>query len=243
MLVIFGYAIVLGVRQNKIAHVGSLISLLVFASMSYPFNILPFLIVLVWLISVCVSNYKNCISQTRLTLVLLCASSIITSYCIINRYPTYDAYRSWKDVKPLYSSTMYEEAVVEYEKLFPYLKDQAAFLFEYAQSLSKTSSYEKSNDILEKATQISCDPMFYNIMGKNFQAMKQYENAEKSFLRASYIVPSRLYPHYLLFLLYCEIGDKLKAKQTAEYIYHKEIKVDSPAVQEIKQKVKKILDQ
>ena len=97
---------------------------------------------------------------------------------------------------------IFERTVDNYKKLYPLLKDQPAFLFEYGQCLSRTGQPETSNLILEEAARLSADPMIRNIMGKNYQTMKQYPQAESAFLKASRMVPNRLYPLYLLSKMY-----------------------------------------
>ena len=62
----------------------------------------------------------------------------------------------------------------------------------------------KSNEILEKGTHYSSDPMFFNIMGKNYQQLKQYDKAEYMFYQAIYRIPHKLYPYYLLMKMYIE---------------------------------------
>ena len=96
-----------------------------------------------------------------------------------------------------YHAGLYKDTAESYEALYPYLNDQIRFLFEYAQCLSKSDQPEKSNAVLLHATQISCDPMLYNIMGKNYQAMKQYKQAETVFIKVTHMVPSpALIPRY-----------------------------------------------
>jgi hypothetical protein len=48
------YTLVLGVRNGNYLPAGSLVSLLIFALMSYPFNVLPFVIAFVFLAALCV---------------------------------------------------------------------------------------------------------------------------------------------------------------------------------------------
>jgi tetratricopeptide (TPR) repeat protein len=119
------------------------------------------------------------------------------------------------------------------------LQDEIKFLFEYAQSLSKTEEYEKSNEVLQRAMQISCDPMLYNIMGKNYQALLQYELAEQNFKKASNLVPNRLYPHYLLAKLYHEMRLREKAESETNIVLTKKPKVDSKAVEEMRDELKR----
>jgi tetratricopeptide (TPR) repeat protein len=132
---------------------------------------------------------------------------------------------------------MYREAIEEYAEQYPYLQDDIKFLFNYAQSLSKSEQYNESNEILRRAMQISCDPMLYNIMGRNCQVLKQYEQAEQCFKKAANLVPNRLYPHYLLAKLYHETGQKDKMKTEINIVLTKPPKVESMAVEEMREEL------
>ena len=83
-----------------------------------------------------------------------------------------------------------------------YMKYDISFLFAYGQSLNKIGEYEKSNSIIKIGTEISSDPMFWNVMGNNYLAMGMYRKAEDCYKEAFYMVPNRLYPLYLLAKLY-----------------------------------------
>jgi tetratricopeptide (TPR) repeat protein len=80
-------------------------------------------------------------------------------------------------------------------------------------------------------------------MGKNCQALKQYELAEQSFRKAANLVPSRLYPHYLLAKLYHETGQKDKAEEETDIVLTKLPKVESMAVEEMKNELIKLRDE
>jgi hypothetical protein len=77
-------------------------------------------------------------------------------------------------------------------------------------------------------------------MGKNYQAMKAYNLAELSFRKASFMVPNRIYPHYLLMKLYIEMGEEEKAKAAARIILTKEPKVMSTAIKEMREEARLI---
>jgi hypothetical protein len=55
-------------------------------------------------------------------------------------------------------------------------------------------------------------------------------------------VPSRLYPYYLLAILYDEIGDGERVCKMAEFTRIKEAKVHSKAVEEIRIELKLLCD-
>ena len=226
---------------------GAFISLLVFAFFSYPFNVLPFLIVLVLFVAIggklsirlVSENDRKSVSIRPIYLSICCV--MVTAICLWIQYPVYNAYKKWKHHQKYYQEGMFKEVTKHYESLYPYLNDQIQFLFEYGRSLSQSEQPEKSNEVLQRAMQIRCDPMLYNIMGKNYQAMKEYGLAEKSFRKALMIVPNRIYPYYLLMLLYIETEETEKATETALIVLTKEPKVESTAIEEMREEARKIV--
>ena len=77
-------------------------------------------------------------------------------------------------------------------------------------------------------------------MGKNYQAMQEYDSAERHFQKAALIVPNRVYPYYLLMKMYVEMGEMEKARENAEIVLTKEPKVQSTAVKEMREEAKSI---
>ena len=240
-LCIVGYSLYIGIKRKKIAATSSLLALLIVAGASYPFSVLPFLIVFVFLLALIHNEEKGIAIPKPASVVLAFCGLIIVSLCLYNRYPTYDAYKKWNKVKMLYSYGN-KEVVEEYRNIYPLLSDQIQFLFEYAQCFNKSEQYEESNEVLEKAVKISCDSMLYNVMGKNFHALKQYQKAEQCFIKSSNIVPNRLYPYYLMALMYIDAGEMEKAKEMAQIVLTKEPKVQSTAVREMRNEMKKLLE-
>jgi tetratricopeptide (TPR) repeat protein len=178
---------------------------------------------------------KSANMQIRTVLIV----AFVTIALSMNKiYPLYGAYKQWNKTELLYNMDLHKEAVVEYAKQNPYLQDEVHFLFEYAQSLSKSRQYEKSNEILRQAMQISCDPMLYNIMGKNYQALKEYSLAEQNLKKSINLVTSRLYPHYLLAKLYHEMGLKDEAEAETNIVMTKTPKVESMAIEEMRKELK-----
>ena len=239
---IIGYSIFIGIKRKKIAATSSLIALLIIAGASYPFSVLPFLIVFVFLLALIHNDEKGITIPKPTSVAFAFCGLIVVSLCLYNSYPTYDAYKKWNKVKRLYGIGNNKEVTVEYRNIYPYLSDRIQFLFEYAQCLNKSEQYEESNEVLGTAVKISCDPMLYNIMGKNYQAMKQYHEAERCFVKSSNIVPSRIYPYYLMTLMYVDAGETEKAKEMAQIVLTKEPKVQSTAIKEMRNEMKKLLE-
>lgn len=116
--------------------------------------------------------------------------------------------------------------------------------FAIGHSLHKTRKFRKSNDILLALLHHSSDPMILNIIGKNYQSLGIPDSAEYYLMKSTNRCPNRLYPHYLLMNLY---SDSLSYNQNkmiheAEILITMKEKVPSPAVDEMRQKARVILN-
>ena len=85
-------------------------------------------------------------------------------------------------------------------------------------ALHQAGRYEESTKVLEKGAMLSCDPMFEIIMGKNAEALGDFDRAEELYEKAHYMVPSRLYPLVRLMRLQIRLGSDEAALETAREI-------------------------
>jgi len=205
-LLAIGSAIYKGLKQRKHAVVGSIISLSVFATMSYPFSVLPFIISIVFLLAQCRTNYsynkpiKSRYTQTEILVVVL---SIVIIPCLINRYNYYKAYKRWGYLTT--NTARFGLGLVdEYEKLERYLCDNPHFINEYALRLTKKGDYEKSIFTLEKGKNISVNFNTYFALADNYKKMKNYSIAENYILAGMKLLPNQAYDYYILLDLYIE---------------------------------------
>lgn len=115
--------------------------------------------------------------------------------------------------------------------------------FEMAKIYSAGKNYQKSNIILQSILPYTSDPMPLNILGKNYRSLGMPDSAEHYFIRASHRCPNRLYPHYMLMQLYSDSAsfNHESRKRQAEFIVSAPVKIQSPAVSEIKREAQKVL--
>ena len=88
--------------------------------------------------------------------------------------------------------------------------------------------------------------MILNIIGKNCQALGRYEEAEEWFIRSTHRLPNRIYPYYLLAKLYTECPDifpRKKMEWAVRVVMEKEAKVQSTAIRQMREEVKKLLNE
>lgn len=235
VLLIIAFCLWKGNREGRIGICGGVISVLVFAFSSYPMQIPGFAVTFYFLLAACV------IGRSKIML-LFFISIIILLGTYYWKYNQYDACKNWYRSKMLYNIGAYQSAKEEYEKLYSELKNRGAFLFEYGYCLHKLKQYDSSTIVLEEAMKHSCDPMLLNIIGKNYQAVGKYEKAEESLIRSTHRLPGRIYPYYLLAKLYAEseYQQPEKLKRMVEVVLTKEPKVQSIAVREMREEVKKL---
>jgi O-antigen ligase len=226
-----------GMRLGRTGICGGIISLAVFSCSSYPLQLPVFVVSLLVLLFASIAGTK------RVWFMAFSLGIAIWSLCLWQT-GDYDESRKWTKVRMLYHAGAYESARVVYDALYPALKDRAEFMFEYGRCLHKLGQYDASNRMLQIASQLTCDPMVLNVMAKNYQMAGQYEEAEKCLYRSINRLPGRIYPYYLLAKLYAEpqFFQPGKFEFAARMVMTKEPKVQSTAIREMREEVKRLLN-
>lgn len=236
-----------GSRKQLAGIDGCLVSLMVFACFSYPLHIPA--IVSVWLLTLVVLCGEGLImiKRKRNAVAILLPVVVAGLTASMDMYGIYSertrAVREWMPVRVLNHSGAFNAAAEEYGKLYDKMSWNKDFCFEYGRALYKAGSYDKAEEVLLKAMAVSGDPMILNMLGRNAQENGEYKKAEKYLLRSTRRLPERVYPHYLLVKLYAEpeYFDMVKLIREAECVLNVEPKVNSTAIREMRQEVKKIL--
>ena len=238
-----------GIRNKQTGTAGSFLALSVFAFASYPYYLWEFPVIWVLLGAVCVSKTEKAHRKKKakrnivfpiVFLALLFAGTLI---CTKQLTPYLKAKKEWEKIRPLYTVQAYQNALDGYERLYSTLNCNPKFVFEYAVTLNAVKQYEKADSVLSRGLLLSCDPMFYNVKGRNNHEMGEYEKAETCYLNSIHLLPERIYPYYLLTKLYADSANyqPQKMKQAACAVLEKEPKVHSTAIDEMRNEVKKIL--
>ncbi len=205
IFVIF-FAIVISLKRGTIWCYG-LISFAVFSLFSYPLQCIQFRILFPVLLACSFFDGLRLMQNKRWALISIYAIAFLSfSAYFIHQIPLLKKQReieaSWNNVRKWYKKEFYDYVVEDCDSLLPYMNNDREFLFDYGHSLYLTGNYAKSDSILIIGTKISCDPMFWNIMGNNSLSQGKFREAEECYKHAFYMVPNRLYPLYLLAKMY-----------------------------------------
>ncbi|MEN7549833.1 O-antigen ligase family protein [Rapidithrix thailandica] len=152
-----------------------------------------------------------------------------------------DAYTTWKHAFQTYQTGAYEACLEDYEKAWPYLQHNGGFLNNYGKALSMAGEHKKAIEVLTQAQNYLSNTITYTALGDSYKALGKHALAEKAYLQAWQMIPSRFYPKYLLAKLYEETNQKQKAREVAKELLEKEVKVESRAINEIKNEMEAIL--
>ncbi len=226
----------------------SLITLLVFSLFSYPFDISSFLLQLVVVVAVLAGYSKPVIHLTGnkrmfVTIPLSLLLVFGTIHFTTQRKEYYKALKTWQQADRLYNMNAYNRVVEAYEEALPTLKINGLFLQMYGKALNMDEQYEQSNKMLALAQKRLSSQIIQNTLGDNHKALGYFTEAEMAYTKSANMIPSLIYPKYLLAKLYTESGQHYKAQQTAEKILNSNVKVESSATREIMKEMKEIITQ
>lgn len=232
--------------KGKVLRIG-LLCLLIFSMFSYPFDLLPYQIIFVLIAAYAASENKEAVPSTKWhqlsrrfvvpIIALICILTLSSFlYChIVERKKAESDYQ-------MMAGVAHVDFIDDYYELFPYLRNNPRYLFDFGKMLAKDGRYNDSNAMLHLGTLVSNDPMFHVIQGNNYCKMGLHKEAEQAYQKAFSIMPNRIYPLYRLMLLYKEKGDIARMKDMAHKIIAFNVKVASPATKEMQENAENLLN-
>lgn len=232
-LLILGLIIKKSYREKTFGLSGALIAIMVFAFASYPLHLPVFVVVAILIFFGIIINN----SQKIFAITVPIAAVLFSAFNLSSLNQKSTNVTSWTRMQILYRNKCYGDVVNRYSTIYDSMSWNPRFVYEYGHSLYKSKQYEAAIPILENAARLSADPMPLNVLGECHQALQQYDAAETYYRRAANRIPSRLYPHYLLYFLYCDMENDSLRRREYELVNTLEIKTESPATRDLRKKV------
>lgn len=226
-------------RRGEVSAYGWLV-LLVSSLFSYPFALWPFLSLAVAWVALAVSLEAGTAEVRWWKRTAVWPVVAAGGWCVWNLSDDtarrVEAYEEFRRVCGIQDVAFLED----YRKKYEDLKAYPDFLFTFGTALREAGRYNESNAMLRQGTRVSCDPVFYTLMGNNYRDLGAVAEAESAYRKAFGMLPGRMYPLYRLMKLYEAEGQMRKAEEMARQIIAFRPKVDSPAVREMKNEAKKL---
>jgi len=226
-------------RWLRIGSIGCLISIFVCSLFSNPFHITPMLLILAFHLAMILPSRKVDISfkkRKRLIprLIAIFFAMFVSHYAFVH----YRAEAEWEKASELAKYYTFANATKEYEKAFPTLKNDGDFLFNYGAEASLAGNYDLAITLLEEAKKYNSFSNLFLYLGDAYSGVNQFILAEKNYLQAIYITPSRIFPKFQLIQLYKKWNKLELAKtwgiKTLEY----PVKIKSPMAEDLLNEIK-----
>lgn len=239
----------------------SLVSILIFSLFYFPFHILPTFINFIFLLSlisacfgniVLSSNELNPFNSPSLTkrrgqgislrqpflASLALALLIFSGFILVTTYKLSNSYKVWKQANLVAYPGLYNDSIKMFKSVYPELKDNGEFLFNYGGILTLNKNYKEAAELLEESKKNYTDPKQYINLGVCYENLKNYEKAENNYKYASDMIPNLFYPKYLLAKLFVKEKKIEEAKILSKEILESKAKIRSTAVKQMKEEIR-----
>jgi O-antigen polymerase len=223
-------------------------AIIICGQFSYPFDIVPVLIVFfvnaglmsglsepIKLNHTITAKFKKGFRKPSPGSVAFAVFLCCISIAVFDRAKTrHDAYKRWMY---LFSNG---KGSAQLSSIYPVLQDDNEFVVYYTEQLFKEKKYGRIIEVLEEYNSHYTSP--YNILtiARAYAAVNQKVNAENNFLLAVNMLPNRFENRFLLARFYYENNMFDKAIEISNEILNMRIKVPSVTADDIKKKAKVI---
>ena len=217
-----------------------LFSLIIFSLFSYPFEMLPYRILLTILVAIIATKSAKGRYVRKIwwhPIVLVSITFVFSIFLLketLNRKESEEGYSIISEQRDVFF-------LKDYWELLPDERDNSYFLFDMAKRLHRRGRYQDSNAILKQGILISRDPIFFTMMGNNYKSMGMTNKADSAYIQAYHHLPNMIYPLYLRMLLQQEQGNMVLAQSLAQQIVTMNPKIKSPATDEMQKNAREIL--
>ena len=126
---------------------------------------------------------------------------------------------------------------------YAHLYHKDLFLYNYAAELNVVGDYMESQQIALECDSLWADYDLQMLIGVNCLQLQQYSETETYLRKAAAMCPVKFMPLFQLTKLYQETERQEEAQELAQIILDKEVKIASPVINSIKNKMRYLLNE
>jgi O-antigen polymerase len=222
----------------KNALIGIFISFIILSCFSYPLYYTPVWFLLSYCIFVLFSERlpaKKLSAAGKILSVGVCMAGILFfSFKMLNEI-------QWKSIAVRSLQGQTQQMLPRYRKIYPYLKHNALFLYNYGAELNVAKQYRESIITLNECQKKFNDYDLQMILADNYYRAGDTTKAILTYQHAANMIPCRFLPLYRLFQICKETGRNYQAKEWAWKIKNKEVKIPSATVSFIQNEAREFI--
>ena len=222
-----------------------MISLLVFALFSYPFSLWEFRMLFIVFAAYAGSQNKLKViprgDSLLFALIYLIPFSIfIRSIVVVRNIYQYET--RWREERFIFGNGDYMSYEYCCSQLYPIMKSNCAFLYEYAYSMFMNGNLIESEKIANQSLALNGNSLTFILLGDIHKEQGLIKEAEKDYLDSFLALPDRLYPLYKLAVLYHDSNQIINYQNLVRSIDDFHPRIESQATKEIRELLNDILD-
>lgn len=213
----------------------------VMALLSYPLTYVPLWLLFIFFALLSIKTHNYTINNSLWALAGKGTIAILIIGCLLYTARSLDALITWNSLAQKAQSETPHSRLPEYQDLYPRLRHNPLFLYNYGALLNASQKYRKSTKILTECKKYFNDYDIQLLLAENYKNAHKVSKAIAGYKRAADMIPNRFWPLYQLIGLYQEQNKNKKALQLAQRIAAKKVKVPSRTVTSIKSKMEHLL--
>lgn len=207
---------------------GVFATFIVLTSFSYPLQYAPVWFLLAYFTLV---SFSNSAPNKRLSLLTIVSITVVCITGIFFLIQRLSKEIEWKTIAVKSMQGFTEEMLPQYQMLYPHLKKNAFFLYNYGAEVYVAKDYKKSITILEECQKQLSDYDLQMLLADNYYQIGDTDKAIQSYKHAENMIPCRFLPLYYQFEIYKEVGRVEESLKIAQKIIAKDVKVNSNTVE------------
>ena len=246
IMLMFVFVLLLGIFRKTtgksallVGAQASVAAIVVLMCVSYPLKVPAIYLYLVFCLAV-IFHAQKAIGQWPVKWLKWGLPVIALLIAITGSYNIYGYYLLNKGEAFVFKGQL-DKGLGAYQKAEPVLKNNGIFHFYYGSALSMKGEYKAAVKELELSVGKSSNPNSFILLGNTYKELRQFDKAKENYLVAINMIPSRLYPKYLLAKLLIESHEYEEAEKWANEILNTKEKTPTTAAKEIKEEMETFL--
>jgi len=175
--------------------------------------------------------------MTAAVLILLIAPVVC-----FKSYNRLSAEMKWTKIAHKSLAGQTEQMLPEYQRLYPQLRNNELFLYNYAAELNFSKHYEESQTIAHDCERLWADYDLQMLIADNCRQLKDYTQAERRYRKAAAMCPAKFVPLYQLAKMLDATGRSSDAVALAKQIVNKQVKIPSPNINVIQREMRQLIE-
>ncbi|WP_317174802.1 O-antigen ligase family protein [Pedobacter ghigonis] len=224
-------------NSNVLPFYISLLSILICGLFSYPSSTVEIQSLCVILIAIIAAKQEPAtpVSIQRSLGVILPYTFCIIALCILVLSTV--RYRAFSTFSAFSSRLTNKEALLKYEKLFPFIKDDPTYTLNYASLNFRLNRPMVAISLLENGILNLPEKEYYYHLASYYNHMHNFKKTEQVLLKINYNCPNLLYPKYLLAKFYHEKNKTVQFQMLAKQIASFEAVGDEDLIDNLKTEI------